>query len=493
MVAPNQEAVDRFMREWTGDTPIETHISVIYRGPDLVWKMKKAVRFDFLDQSTLAQRRYFLMRDLTLNGWAAPGLYHSVQPITKGPDGALRLGGPSADAVEWVLEMVRVPDRDFFTEIAARGELDGVMLDRLADMVAAYHAHLAAVGGDLEMSLANVLAGNERAAIAAGMDPASVSEWGKAMRGALALRTAWLNRRVEAGFMRRAHGDLHLGNLCMWRGEPVPFDALEFSEDLATIDLAYDLAFLLMDLDLRVSRWAANRVLSRYIARTGDYAALRGLAPFLSMRAMVRAHVRAAQGLADANDYLVAARQYLQPERMIVVAIGGLPGSGKSTLARSLAPLLGAAPGALVVRSDEVRKRLCQAAPEQRLRPASYDPEMDQWVYNDMGEAVRQAIFARHALILDATFIDPAHRATLAELAASYGAPFVGFWLSAPLQTLEERVASRENDASDATVTILRRIATLDPGVRLWHDIDASDADRALSQACALLGVSAKN
>ena len=489
MIAAEQTEVHEFLCRLAGNPPVETHVSAIYRGNDRVWKMKKLVRFDFLDQSTLDQRVRFLRREIALNSWAAPGLYHAVRPITRGGDGALMLNGPPEQAVEWVLEMARVPDEDFFVQIAEDGRLDARLLDRVADMVAAYHAGLPSVDVDLEQSLLNVVAGDERAGAAAGLLPDKIAEWGKAMRGALALRTAWLARRAESGFVRRAHGDLHLGNLCIWRGEPAPFDALEFSEVLATIDLCHDLAFLLMDLDRRVSRAAASRVFSRYLARTGDYASLRGLALFLSMRAMVRAHVRASQRLPDADDYFTAAREYLVPGRMIVVAVGGLPGSGKSTLARSLAPELGAAPGALVLRSDEIRKRLCQAEPEQRLRPASYDPEMDLWVHHEMLEGVRQAIFARHAVIVDATFVEPAYRAALAELAASYGAPFVGLWLSAPMETLEQRVAARQNDASDATVTILRRIAALDHGVRLWHDIDAADAGHALAQARVILGM----
>jgi hypothetical protein len=117
----------------------------------------------------------------------------------------------------------------------------------------------------------------------------------------------------------------------------VPFDALEFDESLATIDLGYDLAFLLMDLDRRVSRAAANRVLSRYVARTGEASLTGGLPVYLSLRAMIRAHVEAKRGAADiALGYLAAASAYLQAKRPLVLAIGGLPGSCKSTLARAL-------------------------------------------------------------------------------------------------------------------------------------------------------------
>ncbi len=153
----------------------------------------------------------------------------------------------------------------------------------------------------------------------------------------------------------------------------MPFDALEFDEAMATIDLGYDLAFLLMDLDQRVGRSAANHVLNRYVARTGDAALTRGLSVFLSLRAMIRAHVQAKREHVDeANRYLSAAARYLTSPAPIVIAIGGLPGTGKSTLARALAPEVGGAPGALVLRSDEIRKRTHGVAPEQRLPQSAY-------------------------------------------------------------------------------------------------------------------------
>ena len=303
---------------------------------------------------------------------------------------ALATGGDQK-AIDWVLRMARVPAGDFLDAIATEGGLTPELLDALGDAVAGFHRRLApATGIDAVAALRRVIHGNAQSARDAGVAEDAVQTWQTRIVGALDGIAPWLTRRERDGFVRRAHGDLHLGNLCLWQGRPVPFDALEFDEAMATIDLGYDLAFLLMDLDRRVSRAAANRVLSRYVARTGDAALTGGLPVFLSLRAMIRAHVEAKRGAADMTArYLAAASAYLQPKRPLVLAIGGLPGSGKSTLARALAPDLGNAPGALVLRSDEIRKRQHGVAPEERLPQAAYSDAASEAVFAALAALVR--------------------------------------------------------------------------------------------------------
>ncbi|MEJ0018084.1 MAG: AAA family ATPase [Acetobacteraceae bacterium] len=255
---------------------------------------------------------------------------------------------------------------------------------------------------------------------------------------------------------------------------------------MATIDLGYDLAFLLMDLEQRVSRAAANRVLNRYVARTGDAALTRGLPAFLSLRAMVRAHVEAKRGNPEpAARYLAAAAGYLRPTLPVLVAVGGLPGTGKSTLARALAPILGNAPGALVLRSDEIRKRRHGAAPEQRLPPTAYSEAASDAVFAELAVLAGIAASAGHSVIADATFIDPRHRALLENAANASGLPFLGLWLEAPMPVLEARIAARRGDASDATVAILHAASKSGAQAGTWTSLDATDAATALHQARA--------
>ncbi len=475
MAIPAEQAeAAAFLAGLAGGVPIETHISAVFVGADTVWKLKKAVRLGFLDFSEVEDRRRFLERELELNTGAAPGLYWDVVPVVLKPPpaGGTGLGGEGV-VVDWVLRMARVPAADFFEAIVARDEVDAPLLDALADAVAEFHAGLAPVhGSDPAEAMRLVAHGNGRAALAAGLPPERVRAWLDAVLAALAARMPLLRARSAAGYVRRAHGDLHLGNVCLWRGRPTLFDALEFDEGLATIDLGYDLAFLLMDLDRRVGRTAANRVLGRVVGRTGDTGLLALLPPFLSLRAMVRAHVEASRGH-DGIGYLDAALAYLQPPPPLLVAIGGLPGTGKTTFARALAPGLGAAPGALHVRSDEIRKRLHGAAPEQRLPQDAYSLATNARVDAALVETVRAAIAAGHAVVADATFLDPALRLAV----AATGAPFLGVWLHAPPDELARRVSARSGDASDATVDVLRRLAPRDPGAGGWLAVDACAAD----------------
>lgn len=489
-IPPAQTEVAAWLRALAGAEPVETHISLVFLGPDTAWKLKKAVRLSFLDFTDPAARRHFARRELDLNARAAPGLYRDVVPVVRAAGGGLAFGAAEDEqrpALDWVLRMARVPAADFLDVIAAAGGLDAALLDAVADAVAVYHAACPAVAmADPLGRMQAVTAGNAVAARAAGLDEAAVAAWKQATEAALDQLGPWLAARARRGFVRRAHGDLHLGNFCLWRGRPVPFDALEFDEALATVDLGYDLAFLLMDLDRRAGRAAANRVMNRYIACTGDVGLLAGLPAFLSQRAMVRAHVAARSGdRVAAAAYLDAALAYLRPEPAMVVAIGGLQGTGKSTLARALAPGLGRAPGALVLRSDEIRKRLHGVAPEMRLPEAAYAEPVSRQVFRTLMAAARTAAAAGQAVIADATFLDPADRRALARAAGRV--PFVGLWLDAPLPVLEGRLAARRGDASDATVAVLRASTGRHRPPRLWARLDATEAGTALAQARAWL------
>jgi hypothetical protein len=473
-IPDGQAPVAALLRRLAGADPVETHISAVFIGPDAVWKLKKAVRLGFLDFSELAARQHFVRRELALNQPHAPGLYRDVVPVTRAPDGTLALDGEGTP-VEWVLRMAPVPKGDFLDVIARGDRLTPELLDGTADAVVALHdaAPPAPAGFNAPAAMACVLAGNIRDCRETGLPEARVAVLGAAMQARLAALTPHLAAREAAGHVRRCHGDLHLGNLCLWEGRPTPFDALEFDEAMATTDTGYDLAFLLMDLCQSGQRPAANRVMNRYLARTGDFGLLPALGFWMALRAMVRAHVAARTG-GDGLAYLAAAEAHIRPVPPRLVAVGGLQGTGKTWLARQIAPDLGAAPGALHLRTDETRKRRAGVAPEARLPADAYAEAESQAVHAEIYAAARQALAAGQSVVLDAVFLDPAQRHAAEQAATPH--PFVGFWLAAPLGLLRQRVAARSaqgRDASDATVAVLDQAASADPGAITWQKLDA--------------------
>lgn len=246
-------------------------------------------------------------------------------------------------------------------------------------------------------------------------------------------------------------------------------------------------AFLIMDIEQRAGRTAANMVFNRYIARCGDITLLPLLPIYLSQRAMIHAYVDALEKKAEYKNYLDAAIEYLRPSTSPVVAIGGLQGTGKTTLAYALAPLLGPAPGALVLRSDELRKRLNHVPPETRLSLSAYTPEANVRLKAVLLEAAAAAATSMHGLIIDTSFLSSALRAQAAQIAENAGRAWLGLWLEAPLPILEDRLARRSGDASDAGPEVMREAALIDPGPITWHRLDASNPTLLRNEALRLI------
>lgn len=260
--------------------------------------------------------------------------------------------------------------------------------------------------------------------------------------------------------------------------------ASKFNEDLATIDVLYDIAFLLMDLWHRERRDLANVIFNRYLDLCDETDGLPLLPFFMAVRACIRAHVTAtlacettsphAASLRDeARAYLDLAGRllYAQPARL--VAVGGLSGSGKSTAAAAIAPLLGNPPGARVLSSDRIRKSLLGVPAETRLQEGAYRPEVSREVYQRVRDLALTTLAARHAVVADAVFDRPEERKAIEDVARQQGVAFAGVWLDAPVDVLLARVARRTNDPSDATPGIVRQQASRDPGSISWNCIDA--------------------
>jgi aminoglycoside phosphotransferase family enzyme/predicted kinase len=455
---------------------IETALARVFLTPGAAFKQKRAVNFGYVDFSTAEKRRWALERELAFNRAAAPDLYRGIRRITRTAGGGMEFDGPGELADE-VLEMRRFADEAVLA--ANPGAMDGAMAETLGRTIADFHA---AAPRRETSGLEFTIPSNAELMIELGpqLGAADVGSLVAGTQAAFDRLRDLLAERITQGFARRCHGDLHLGNLIVEDGRPVLFDCIEFNDALSDIDVLYDLAFLLMDLSFRDRRDAAVRVLSAYLdqaARRFPEALWDGLAALplmLSVRATVRAHVSAHGGdLAAARRYLAAALAHLNPAPPRLAAVGGRSGVGKSSVARAAAPGLGASPGAVVLRSDEVRKRLAGLPPTDRAGPQAYTAEFDGAVFDAMFDAAGRMLRAGRAVVLDATFLRPELRARAETLAAEAGVPFDGLWLDAPAGTLAARLAVRRGDASDADATVLAAQLARDEGPMTWTRLDA--------------------
>ena len=494
-MSEDQREVVAYLRDPSSHGPgvdrvevIETHASMVFIAGERVFKLKRAVTYPYLDFSTVDLRRRACDAELVLNRRTAPALYEGVRGLFRGADGAVSFA-PKGEAVDWVVVMRRFDQALLFDALAEAGRLDRHIMDQLADHIAQFHAFAEQRldhGGAAEMAdLAEVQYRCLTAPSRAGFSPHRVESLLKKWQERVAVLAELLQRRRAAGKVRHCHGDLHLRNICLLEGKPTLFDCLEFDKALASIDVLYDLAFLLMDLEHRGLEHFANRVFNRYLDRSDEDDGLAAMSFFLSLRAAIRAHVTAtalehapaagadARMACDAQRYLDLAERFLQPEPCRLIAIGGLSGAGKSTLAEGLAPELGLRPGARVLRSDVTRKLLLGVDPEERLPGSAYTRESSARVYDALCRKAAVGLGAGYTVVIDAVALAAEERNSFAEVARAAVVPFSGLWLEARPEAMANRIRGRVRDASDASPEILAEQLRQDQGKIDWVRIDA--------------------
>jgi aminoglycoside phosphotransferase family enzyme/gluconate kinase len=465
---------------------IETHISSVLLAGDYAYKIKKPVQFGFVDFSTLDRRRACCEEEIRLNRRTAPSLYLGVVPITRRQAG-LRIGGEGS-AVEYAVRMRRFGLDARLDQLAAAGKLDGGLIDRLAATIAKFHAQCERVPerstlGTAASVRAWVMNTVRQLRSLVAERPVSgqrervdaLADW---IEAEFERRAAFFDARRAAGFVRECHGDLHLANIALVDGAPMPFDCIEFNPELRFIDVMSDVAFTWMDLlDHRLDRLAA-RFLNRYLEETGDYDGLALLRFCAVYRALVRALVAlirrdqtvAAQVRKSEQDecgrYLEIAERLTRPQAPLLVAVCGVSGSGKTTVARELIEQL----GAVCVRSDVERKRLAGLTPAARTGAAVaaglYADPVTRATYRRLAEVAAKVADAGFPGIVDATFQRGSDRQSFAAAAAQRDARCAFVLCEASPATLRARVAARSargNDASDATLPVLaRQLATFE-------------------------------
>lgn len=464
---------------------IDTHGAVVFLSGDRGYKLKRAVKFPYMDFSTLERRTEMCAAEVEFNQRMAPELYLGTMPIRRTPGLVLgELNEKAGDAADWLVVMRRFDETCLFDQMAERGALTSQLMAALGARMAQVHDSLPVIRNTFCQPDAyrHSVASDVRQVADNGdrLDPEISKRLALALPGALEPFVGLVARRVEAGAIRRCHGDLHLRNIVLIDGRPMPFDAIEFSERIANIDVMYDIAFTLMDLCHRGLRPLANRLLNEWLWRITDlpgaphYEALALLPMFLARRACIRAYVdssiTAVSGAdnAPARAYQRSAMTFLESAPPKLMAVGGHSGSGKTTHALKIAPDIGRTPGAVVVRTDVERKRLAGVALDERMPAGSYTPDSSAKVYAAMLERAECALRAGHSVVLDAVFARPEERAAAEALARSVGVPFEGIWLDVPKEIAQARIAARKGDASDATPTVVERQYQYELGEISW-------------------------
>lgn len=455
---------------------VQTHISHVFLAGPYVYKLKKAVRFPFLDFTTLAARRHFCAEELRLNRRLAGAVYLDVASVVRRPGGDLALGG-DGELVEPILRMRRLPAERLLPALLAAGTVDATMMAALARRIAGFHrdaptgpaiaAHAAPAALAARFADTLGILGRFAGSVVHADEHALLVDFAERF---VATHEPLLRRRQDEGRIREGHGDLHAEHVCFVEEpaaadpEALPpgiyvFDCIEFSEPFRCNDVASEIAFLTMDLERRGRGDLADAFADAYVATSGDAAIPLLLPYYAAFRAVVRAMVACLTSAEEevspaerdearvrAEDYVALAVRFAwRATAPAVVACCGLSGTGKSALAAALADATGFA----WLRSDEIRRR-SDPTPTVDQR---YSAAARTAVYEALTADADRRLAAGRGVIADATFLRRADRDRLAAVAARHGRPLVFVETDAPEPVVRERLAARPaDDVSEARV-----------------------------------------
>lgn len=456
---------------------IETHISTLLLAGDFVYKLKKPLKFGFLDFTDPATRTACCHEEIRLNGRFAPDLYLGVSTITGKPD--LPVMDGSGTALEHAVRMRRFPQDRRLDHVMEKCGLHGGQVDALADTIAAFHQSPVSGGmppspqdtaqGQLQPVLENIAELEDLLRDdPAGAELADIAQWTRDHADALTPR---IDERIRNGFIRECHGDLHLANIVLLDDRPVPFDGIEFSAALRWIDVMNELAFLTMDFIQRGRSDFASRLLSRYLDTTGDHAGVHLLRFHQVYRSLVRAKINALRlngGGLDPGErtetqktrdtYLGLARALTRPAPATLTITCGLAGSGKSTAALKVVERH----GAIRLRSDVERKRLqglpALAKTASGVGTGLYGESGSRATYDRLEALADTLLGAGWSVIVDAACLRRAERDRFRKLAHRRGLAFHLVFCDAPPEVLRERIHARAahgGDPSEADTSVL--------------------------------------
>ena len=448
---------------------MQTHVSYILLTGDYAYKLKKAVNFGFLDYSTLELREHFCRQELEMNNRGAAEIYLEVLPITQ-TDNKIELEG-NGTPVEYTLKMCQFPQDNLLINLFHQGKLTEKMVEELGRLVAQFHSKCPT--NDYVLSFGEVAKvrqafdeNYEQTAKYIGL--AQTQEQFDATKdftdNFFATKTEVLANRIKNGWIRECHGDLHLGNICLWHDKILLFDCIEFNEPFRFVDVMYDLAYGVMNFLVGNRPDLANVYLNSYLEESGDWEGLQVLPLYVSRQAYVRAKITSfllddpgvpatdkEQAKVTASQYYKMALDCTKLEQGSLIIMSGVSGSGKSTIAKKIARQS----NAIHIRSDAVRKHLAGVSLTERGGEELYTPEMTEKTYGRLLELGILLASAGYAVILDAKYDRQSLRQSVIAAAEKHHLPLQILHCTAPEQILRDRLNSRTGDVSDATANLL--------------------------------------
>lgn len=448
---------------------IQTHVSYVLLTGEYAYKLKKPVNFGFLNYSTLELRQHFCAEELRLNQRGAGEIYLEILPITQ-QENQYHLGG-TAEIVEYVLKMRQFPQESLFLSMFERGELNEARMEELGRVVAQYHAQAVTNDyirkfGEVEQVRQSIDENYDQTVKYIGnpQTQAQFDETKQYTDNFFSQRQQLFTRRIENGWIRECHGDLHLRNICLWHDKILLFDCIEFNEPFRFVDVMFDIAYAVMELEMLQRPDLGNAYLNTYIEQTGDWEGLQVLPLYLSRQSYVRAKVNSfllddpgvpaavkQQAAQTAAAYYKLAWEYTKSRQGKLVLMSGLSGAGKSTVARQLARKT----GAIHLRSDAVRKHLAGIPLLERGGDAIYTPEMTQKTYARLLSLGVELASQGFNVILDAKYDRTSLRHDAITAAQSPQIPLQIIHCTAPMEVIRDRLSSRTGDIADATVDLL--------------------------------------